>query len=74
MALEQIGVTAAEAIHVGDFFEVDILGAREAGLREAILIDPYDDRPELDCHRIKEISELPALMVTLGLIAPPTPG
>ena len=32
-ALERLGATAAEAMHVGDSMEADVAGARAAGLR-----------------------------------------
>ena len=36
-ALERLGASAAEAIHVGDSVEADVAGARAAGL-EAVLV------------------------------------
>ena len=36
-ALRRLGVAAAEAIHVGDHAQKDLLGARTAGLRAALL-------------------------------------
>jgi REG-2-like HAD superfamily hydrolase len=56
-ALEQMGVAPAEAVYVGDIYEIDVQGARAAGMR-AILIDPlwkWDDR---DCERIRGIHDL----------------
>jgi HAD superfamily hydrolase (TIGR01509 family) len=40
IALDRAGVTAARALHLGDTFATDVLGARRAGLRVA-LIDPF---------------------------------
>jgi putative hydrolase of the HAD superfamily len=40
-ALERFAVPASRALHLGDLYATDILGARAAGLRCA-LIDPYD--------------------------------
>lgn len=40
IALDAYGVLPARALHLGDMFATDILGARAAGLRHA-LIDPY---------------------------------
>ena len=37
-ALDAVGVSAEEAVHVGDSFEADIMGAHSAGIR-AILLD-----------------------------------
>ena len=39
-ALDRFGVPASRALHLGDMFATDILGARAAGIRYA-LIDPY---------------------------------
>jgi putative hydrolase of the HAD superfamily len=41
IALERYGVAPDAAIHLGDTYATDVLGARAAGLRTA-LIDPYD--------------------------------
>lgn len=57
-ALEQAGVEAAEAIYVGDQYQVDVVGANGAGMR-GILLDRYgffegaDDSP-----RIRLLTEL----------------
>jgi len=39
-ALERFGIPAARTLHLGDVFATDVLGARAAGIRHA-LIDPY---------------------------------
>lgn len=38
-ALASLGVTPAEALYVGDLYEVDVVGARRAGMA-AVLLDP----------------------------------
>jgi HAD superfamily hydrolase (TIGR01549 family) len=60
-ALDAIGVPADRAIHVGDLYEVDVVGARSAGL-EAVLVDPADLSTDRDCARIRSLAELPALI------------
>ena len=40
VALSHFGVPAARALHLGDFYATDILGARAAGIRTA-LVDPF---------------------------------
>jgi putative hydrolase of the HAD superfamily len=40
LALDHFGVAPARALHLGDVFATDILGARAAGIRHA-LIDPF---------------------------------
>ena len=66
LALKELGVKPGEAVHVGDFYQVDVLGARKAGLREGILIDPYGDWEEADCPRIPSVAHLPALLEEIG--------
>jgi putative hydrolase of the HAD superfamily len=39
-ALDRFGIPAARALHLGDIYVTDVLGARGAGLRAA-LIDPF---------------------------------
>jgi len=57
-ALQQAGVTASEAVHVGDQYKVDVVGARGVGINP-ILIDRYDLHPEVtDCPRIHSLTEL----------------
>jgi HAD superfamily hydrolase (TIGR01509 family) len=40
IALDRFGIPASRALHLGDMFATDVLGARAAGIRTA-LIDPY---------------------------------
>lgn len=54
LALARAGVTAAEAVYVGDLYAVDVLGARAAGIA-AILVDPGSRRRERDCPRAGDV-------------------
>ena len=57
-ALERAGVNASEAVHVGDQYKLDIVGARGVGITP-ILIDRYDLYSEVsDCPRIHSLTEL----------------
>ena len=56
-ALERMGVAPAEAVYVGDIYEIDVQGARAAGMR-AILIDPLWKWEDRDCERIRGIHDL----------------
>jgi len=57
-ALECAGVSASEAVHVGDQYEVDVVGARGVGI-SPILIDRYSLYPEVsDCPRISSLTEV----------------
>ncbi len=57
-ALQRAGVDASEAVHVGDQYKLDVIGARGVGITP-ILIDRYDLYPEVsDCPRIHRLTEL----------------
>jgi HAD superfamily hydrolase (TIGR01549 family) len=58
IALEQSGADAASTAHVGDLFHIDVAGARAAGLREGVLLDPAGLYPGADCRRIQQLDEL----------------
>ncbi len=58
IALEQSGGDAHTTAHVGDLFHVDVAGARAAGLREGVLIDPHDLYPHVNCRRVRSLAEL----------------
>ncbi len=57
LALERLGAQPAEAVHVGDLYYVDVVGARAAGLR-AVLLDERGRWPQADCPRIASLLEL----------------
>jgi putative hydrolase of the HAD superfamily len=40
VALDQLGVRAEETLYVGDLFEVDVVGARAAGMPAVLLVPP----------------------------------
>jgi putative hydrolase of the HAD superfamily len=56
------GIDRARIAYVGDSVTIDVGGARAAGLTP-VLVDPYDDHPELDAARVRELSELVARLV-----------
>ncbi len=57
-ALRQAGVEASEAIYIGDQYQIDVVGASEAGMK-SILIDRSDDFKEVtDCPRIQSLTEV----------------
>lgn len=59
--LAAVGVSAAEAVHVGDTYETDIVGARNAGIRP-ILIDRDKTQTDKWGETIQSLSELPKLL------------
>ncbi len=57
-ALQRAGINASEAVHVGDQYKLDVIGARGVGITP-VLIDRYDSYPEVsDCPRIHSLAEL----------------
>jgi putative hydrolase of the HAD superfamily len=56
-ALQRTGLSAQEAVYVGDNYFADVVGARRAGLTP-ILFDPDEIFPEADCIVIKSFDEL----------------
>lgn len=53
-ALRRADVSASQAIHVGDSYQADILGAKNAGIT-SVLIDRENQHPETDCQRINNL-------------------
>ena len=54
---ERLGIRPDEAVYVGDIYEIDVRGARAAGMRP-ILIDPLGRWENLDCDSIRGIHDL----------------
>ena len=63
--LAAVDVSAAEAIHVGDTYEADIVGAKNAGIRP-ILIDRDNTQTGRWKETIQSLSELPELLSVAG--------
>lgn len=58
LALEQVCGDARRTIHVGDLYHVDVMGARRAGLRDAVLFDMADLYGDVDCPRVRSLGAL----------------
>lgn len=56
-AMSQVDVQPSESLYVGDVFSIDVVGANRAGM-EAFLIDRYSLLEEVDCPKIKKLSDL----------------
>jgi HAD superfamily hydrolase (TIGR01509 family) len=59
-ALEESGAEATTTVHVGDLYQVDVVGARRASLGGAVLFDAAGLYPDADCPRVKRLEELAA--------------
>ncbi|MDQ2687185.1 MAG: HAD family hydrolase [Armatimonadota bacterium] len=61
-ALRQADVCAAESVHIGDWYELDVQGAHAAGM-QAILFDHQQRSPDADCPRVETFDALAALLL-----------
>lgn len=57
IALQRSGADRDTTIHVGDLYEVDVVGARAAGIRP-VLLDAAGLYPEADCPQVASLREL----------------
>lgn len=57
LALDACGLQPARTVYVGDIYEIDVNGARAAGLRP-ILLDPLQLYGDVDCDRIRALDDL----------------
>jgi HAD superfamily hydrolase (TIGR01549 family) len=57
IALERAGADPSTTIHCGDLYEIDIVGARAAGL-PAVLLDSAGIYDGVDCARVASMTEL----------------
>jgi len=62
LALRKLGAPAGDALHAGDFYHVDVVGARAAGIRP-VLVDEAGLCPDADCPRVASLAELAAHLV-----------
>jgi putative hydrolase of the HAD superfamily len=68
LALDRMGLAPGEALYVGDLYEVDVVGARAAGL-EVVLLDPTGLHGHRDVRTAPDVVALAEM-----LLAPhPTP-
>ena len=61
-ALTRAGVAAGDAAYIGDFYSVDVLGARRAGLR-AVLMDPGRCWGSRDCPAAPSVLDAVRLLL-----------
>jgi putative hydrolase of the HAD superfamily len=63
-ALRRAGVGPHEALHIGDNYVLDVLGARAAGITP-VLLDRHGRAGPVDCLKLATLAELPPLVVRL---------
>jgi putative hydrolase of the HAD superfamily len=57
IALERSGARPETTVHVGDLYQVDVVGARAAGITP-VLLDAAGLYPDADCLRVRSLPEL----------------
>jgi putative hydrolase of the HAD superfamily len=57
LALDACGAQAADTIFIGDIYEIDVQGARNAGIAP-LLLDPLGLYGDVDCDRIAKLADL----------------
>ena len=64
-ALNALDVAPEETLYVGDLYDVDVVGARAAGI-EAVLLVPDAGEPEPRCRRVESLVALADDLLTGG--------
>jgi HAD superfamily hydrolase (TIGR01509 family) len=64
-AIEFAGAAPERTLHVSDLYDVDVIGARQAGLH-ALLIDPFEDWPAVGCELAPDLWTLSCRIVIGG--------
>ncbi len=72
IALARAGARPDRALHVGDLYHVDVVGARAAGL-SAVLFDAADLYADCDCPRVRSLDELVQLCKDMARRVEPKP-
>jgi HAD superfamily hydrolase (TIGR01509 family) len=65
-AAAALGIEPREAVHVGDLYSVDVLGARAAGAR-AILLDPIGAWRVDDCPKARDVADAARLIAQMAV-------
>jgi HAD superfamily hydrolase (TIGR01509 family) len=69
-ALEGLGVRPDEALYVGDLYEVDVVGARSAGI-DAVLLTGSGPDPKWTCRTTPSIHDLVNVLLSRGTAMEP---
>jgi HAD superfamily hydrolase (TIGR01549 family) len=72
LAIERAGVKREAVVHVGDFYEIDVVGAHAAGIR-AVLIDPAGLHVGKSCPRLESLRTLAEAIEQGKLFGPENP-
>ena len=66
--LTQAGVRAQDAVHVGDSYDSDVVGARKAGMHTIMLVRPHTEGPPDDSTTVAGLDEVLPLLKARGMI------
>jgi putative hydrolase of the HAD superfamily len=61
-ALDRLGLEPEEALYVGDLYDIDIVGARAAGIEAVLLVGSGD--PGRDCRTVASIHDLADMLLS----------
>jgi putative hydrolase of the HAD superfamily len=61
-ALNRLGVSPSQALYVGDIYEVDVVGARRAGM-DVVLLDPLENHLHKDARTVRSVPELAKVLL-----------
>lgn len=70
-ALDALGVSAEEALYVGDLYEVDVIGARAAGI-DAVLLTQSSPGPDRLCRTTASIHDLANILLQRETLMAPS--
>jgi putative hydrolase of the HAD superfamily len=62
IALDRMGLPPGDVVYVGDLYEVDVVGARAAGL-EPVLLDPHGLHADRDVIRARDVVDVADLLL-----------
>lgn len=63
-ALRQVGAAPETSLHIGDWYALDVTGARAAGM-QALLFDHAERTPNADCPRVITFTEMADYLLSL---------
>jgi putative hydrolase of the HAD superfamily len=69
-AMEAMGCDPEEAVHIGDKYDADIIGARGVGIAP-VLIDRDGQHQDADCVRVQDLREVLPILSAKGSSASP---
>lgn len=61
-ALSKLNANPLNTVHVGDIFDIDVIGAKKAGITP-VLVDRNESNVNADCLKIRRAVDLPTLKI-----------